>query len=190
MPTDQLTVSVNPGAREGQRVYKLSGPLTISTLFDFQTAVRAEKSPTVMLDLSDVSYIDSAGLGAVVNAHISCANSGRQFAIVGMSERVRPSSSSPEWSKRFPSSPASTKRRRDSPSLVRPEFETGNSKIETSKTKAKSVPNLPGGIPSSDFRVSCVAFFTNVQPLGPQPPQILPWCFSRPSPECGLVPRP
>ncbi len=89
MQSDQLTVSVTPGAREGQRVYKLSGPLTISTLLDFQTAVRAEKSPTLILDLSEVPYIDSAGLGSVVNAHISCVNSGRQFAIVGMSERVR-----------------------------------------------------------------------------------------------------
>jgi len=89
MSTEHLTVDISPGAREGQRIYKLSGPLTITTLFDFQTAVRAEKSPTVILDLSQVPYIDSAGLGSVVNAHVSCVNTGRHFAIVGMSDRVR-----------------------------------------------------------------------------------------------------
>jgi len=86
---EHLTVDISPGAREGQRIYKLSGPLTISTLFDFQAAVRAETSPTVIVDLSQVPYIDSAGLGSVVNAHVSCVSSGRQFAIVGMSDRVR-----------------------------------------------------------------------------------------------------
>ena len=87
--SEQLTVDICPGVREGQRIYKLSGPLTITTLFDFQTAVRAEKSPSVILDLCQVSYIDSAGVGAVVNAHIVCAKTGKQFAIVGMSDRVR-----------------------------------------------------------------------------------------------------
>jgi anti-anti-sigma factor len=89
MSIEHLTVDVSPGVREGQRIYKLSGPLTITTLFDFQTAVRAEKSPAMILDLSQVPYIDSAGLGSVVNAHVSCVNTGRQFAIVGMSDRVR-----------------------------------------------------------------------------------------------------
>ena len=89
MSSDQLTVDISPGVREGQRIYKLSGPLTITTLFDFQTAVRAEKSPTVILDLSQVPYIDSAGVGSVVNAHVACLKSGRHFAIVGLSERVR-----------------------------------------------------------------------------------------------------
>ncbi len=61
----------------------------MTSLYDFQNAVRAEKAPTVILDLSQVPYIDSTGLGSVVNAHISCINSGRHLAIVGISERVR-----------------------------------------------------------------------------------------------------
>jgi len=89
MSIEHLRVEISPGARAGQRIYKLSGPLTITTLFDFQTAVRAEKSATLIIDLSGVPYIDSAGLGSVVNAHISCVNSGRKLAIVGMSDRVR-----------------------------------------------------------------------------------------------------
>lgn len=89
MQFDRLTVDVGPGSRKGEKVIKVNGPLTMTSLLDFQTAVRAEKAPIVILDLSQVSYIDSAGLGSVVNAHISCINAGRHLALVGISDRVR-----------------------------------------------------------------------------------------------------
>ena len=77
--TDHLTVNVFPGAREGRAHIQVEWASDLTTLFDFQAAVRAEKSPTVILDLSQVPYIDSAGLGSVVNAHVSCARSGRRL---------------------------------------------------------------------------------------------------------------
>jgi anti-sigma B factor antagonist len=89
MSFDRLTVDVSPGSRKGEKVIRVNGPLTMTSLLDFQTAVRAEKSPVVILDLTQVSYIDSAGLGSVVNAHISCVNAGRHLALVGISDRVR-----------------------------------------------------------------------------------------------------
>lgn len=89
MQFDRLTVDVSPGSRKGEKVIRVNGPLTMTSLLDFQTAVRAEKAPVVILDLSQVSYIDSAGLGSVVNAHISCINAGRHLALVGISDRVR-----------------------------------------------------------------------------------------------------
>lgn len=89
MQFDRLIVDVSPGSRKGEKVISVNGPLTMTSLHDFQTVVRAEKAPIVILDLSQVSYIDSAGLGSVVHAHISCANSGRHLALVGISERVR-----------------------------------------------------------------------------------------------------
>jgi anti-anti-sigma factor len=89
MDSEKLTIGNSPGALEGHRVLKLNGPLTLSTLFDFQSAVRAEKAPTVIIDLSEVPYVDSAGLGSVINAHVSCTNAGRHLALVGVTERVR-----------------------------------------------------------------------------------------------------
>ena len=88
MENETLRIEAANGSRDGQRILKLSGPLTLRTLFDFQTAARAEKSSTVIVDLSQVPYMDSAGLGSVVNAHISCVNSGRHLALVGVSDRV------------------------------------------------------------------------------------------------------
>lgn len=89
MQFDRLTVDVSPGSHKGEKVIRVNGPLTMTSLLDFQTVVRAEKAPVVILDLSQVSYIDSAGLGSVVNAHISCINAGRHLALVGISDRVR-----------------------------------------------------------------------------------------------------
>ena len=89
MESEQLSVFVSPGTVEGERIIKVTGRLIMSSLLEFQNALRAEKAPSLILDLSQVSYIDSAGLGAVAGAHVSCVNAGRHFAIVGPSERVR-----------------------------------------------------------------------------------------------------
>jgi len=67
---------------------KLSGPLTIRTLFEFQDAARKETKRPVVVDLTTVPYMDSAGLGCVVSVFTSCQRSQRKFAIFGMCERI------------------------------------------------------------------------------------------------------
>jgi len=33
--------------------------------------------------------VDSAGVGAIVNAHVSCVNSGRRLLLVAVQDRIR-----------------------------------------------------------------------------------------------------
>ena len=73
----------------GARVLKLIGPLTIQTLFDFQKVVRKETARPLILDLSAVPYMDSAGLGCVISAYTSCQRDQRAFALTGISDRIR-----------------------------------------------------------------------------------------------------
>jgi anti-anti-sigma factor len=73
----------------GAKVFKLIGPLTIQTLFDFQHLVREETTKAIIVDLSNVAYMDSAGLGCLVSAFTSCQRSERGFAITGAGERIR-----------------------------------------------------------------------------------------------------
>lgn len=73
----------------GAIIFKLTGPLTIQTLFDFQHLVRQETTRAIILDLSNVAYMDSAGLGCLVSAFTSCQRTGRGFAITGVAERIR-----------------------------------------------------------------------------------------------------
>jgi anti-sigma B factor antagonist len=76
------------GIHEGHRVLCLSGPLLISNLFEFQNTVRANTTSFLILDLTQVPYVDSAGLGALVGAYVT-HDKGRRLALVGVTERVR-----------------------------------------------------------------------------------------------------
>jgi anti-sigma B factor antagonist len=55
----------------------------------FQNAIRREENiQTVILDLSDVPYIDSAGLGSLVSAYVTRQKATRRIALSGVNERV------------------------------------------------------------------------------------------------------
>lgn len=70
------------------RVLKLSGTLVLTTIFEFQNIVRADTTPELTLDFSQVPYVDSAGIGALVNAHVSRVKNGRKLALAGVNKRV------------------------------------------------------------------------------------------------------
>ncbi|MGH9431219.1 MAG: STAS domain-containing protein [Terriglobia bacterium] len=88
MQVDKLVIAGSTVGEDGTRVLKLSGPMVITNLFEFQDAVRAETSPLLILDLTEVPYMDSAALGSVVSAHISCVNGKRRLALAGVTDRV------------------------------------------------------------------------------------------------------
>ncbi len=74
---------------KGARLIKLSGPVTLRTLFEFQEAARKEADKPVIIDIEQVPYMDSAGLGAVISIFASCQRTSRGFAIIGVTERIR-----------------------------------------------------------------------------------------------------
>src|SRR3989442_14323157 len=72
-----------------QEVLTLSGPLTASNAPAFQNAMRREESAnTLILDLSEVPYVDSAGLGLLVTAHVSRPKPGRKLVLSEMNQRL------------------------------------------------------------------------------------------------------
>jgi anti-sigma B factor antagonist len=88
MNPENLQSTWSDGPRTGQRILQLKGPLSLHTVFEFQNAVRAESSPDVIIDFSGVPYMDSAGLGALVGAHISAQKSRRKLKFGGMNTQV------------------------------------------------------------------------------------------------------
>jgi len=90
MPIRQepLTIDDVPGISEGERVLKLNGPLVMSNLFDFQAKIRADQSHRLIVDFTNVPYVDSAGIGALVGAYVTHQKGGRTLALVGVNERV------------------------------------------------------------------------------------------------------
>lgn len=88
MDQERFEIQSLNGGREGQRVLRFVGSLTVHTLFKFQPAVRAETAPTLILDLTAVPYVDSAGLGSLVGAYIAAQKNKRTLVLVGPNERV------------------------------------------------------------------------------------------------------
>jgi anti-sigma B factor antagonist len=88
MPQEPLVIEDFAGPKDGQRVLRLNGPLVLSNLFDFQAKVRANQSRALLLDFTNVPYVDSAGIGALVGAYVTHQKEKRGLYLIGVSQRV------------------------------------------------------------------------------------------------------
>jgi anti-anti-sigma factor len=88
MAAQDLVVERYAGVTEEQRVLLLRGPLTLETSAHFERAVRNESAGTMILDLANVPYIDSAGLGSLVSANVSHQKTGRCLVLTAVTPRV------------------------------------------------------------------------------------------------------
>jgi anti-anti-sigma factor len=88
MASENLQIIASQSTR-GQRILSLKGPLSIRTLFKFQETVRSESSPVLIVDFSDVPFIDSAGLGALVAAHVNARKSDRGILFAALNSQAR-----------------------------------------------------------------------------------------------------
>jgi anti-anti-sigma factor len=89
MRDEPLTYSVTPGRSEGTMILRLIGPLTLSTMFGFQDDFRAMTPQVLIMDMSEVPYIDSAGLGLIMNYHVAAQDHGRKLLLAGVNDRVK-----------------------------------------------------------------------------------------------------
>ncbi len=88
MPDLPLRIEKLPSTA-GRRVLRLEGPLTLKNCFEFQNLVRADRNSSLILDLSAVPYVDSAGIGCLVNGYVSHQNAGARLVLAGVADRVR-----------------------------------------------------------------------------------------------------
>jgi anti-sigma B factor antagonist len=85
----ELTYTVADGVNDGTVILTLVGPFTLGNMFGFQDELRAMKPKCLILDMSQVPYMDSAGLGVVMNYYVSAAGAGRKLLLAGLNERLR-----------------------------------------------------------------------------------------------------
>jgi anti-anti-sigma factor len=88
MRDEPLTYRFIDGRSEGTKILKLDGPLTLSTMFALQDELRALKPQRMIVDLSDTPYMDSAGLGLIMNSYVSAESHGGSVVLAGTNERV------------------------------------------------------------------------------------------------------
>jgi anti-anti-sigma factor len=77
------------GQKEGTTILKLTGSLTLSKMFPLQEELRSLTPSVLILDFSDVPYMDSAGLGIIPNYQVSAERDGRKLLLAGLTARVQ-----------------------------------------------------------------------------------------------------
>jgi anti-sigma B factor antagonist len=89
--TSQEPLSIEDliGSKPGQRILRLNGPVVLGTLFQFQSTLRAKDATALIIDFTDVPYVDSAGIGALVGAYVTHNKEGRSLSLVGVNQRVK-----------------------------------------------------------------------------------------------------
>ena len=88
MYNEPLTFDVVPGKMPDTRVFKLHGPITLANLFEFQKVLNSGTEKSTIIDFTESEYMDSAGLGALLNYYVSGKRRGRTLRLVAVNYRV------------------------------------------------------------------------------------------------------
>ena len=84
-----LTIDRRQGKTSNTCVWSLTGPLILRNLFELQSELRRHQpSPLTVLDLAGVPYIDSAGLGLLMNHYVHCQGKGARMVVAAANSRV------------------------------------------------------------------------------------------------------
>ena len=84
-----LAIEEVSGLENGPHIFRLSGPLLLTTLGEFQTRVRATLSHNIILDFTGVPFIDSAGIGMLMGIYVRHQRDENGLSLVGVNDRVR-----------------------------------------------------------------------------------------------------
>lgn len=88
MRDEPLAVTAKSGLHEGTTILVLQGPLTLQNSFDFQHDLAQQRPAVLILDLTESPYMDSAGLGLLMNCYVSAEKNGRKLLLVGANHRI------------------------------------------------------------------------------------------------------
>jgi anti-anti-sigma factor len=84
MPLANLEFQKQPESTETQLVIRLNGKLSLETVNPFVTQLRPEPSPVLVLDMSGLTFLDSAGVGALVQLFVHRKSAGKKFALAAL----------------------------------------------------------------------------------------------------------
>ena len=88
MPPFTLDVEKTAGSTDDVTVYQLKGKLSLETVAGFIPQMRQESARRVVLDMSGVNFLDSAGVGALVSLFVSRRNQGKSFALAALAPQA------------------------------------------------------------------------------------------------------
>jgi anti-anti-sigma factor len=84
-----LAIERLPGTAPGTVILRLTGPLTLTTVLPLRAQFRDFEPPRLtILDLTGVSFLDSAGMSELISHEVYCRDKQVGFMIAGVSPRV------------------------------------------------------------------------------------------------------
>lgn len=83
-----MTFTQRPGSRDGIEIVSLSGPFTLGNMFQLQRVIQELHPSLLIFDLTHVPYMDSAGLGLLVNCYVAAQKNSRRMVVVGATARI------------------------------------------------------------------------------------------------------
>jgi len=87
MQPAQLDLEKLSDSNGSNLVTRLNGKLSLETVHNFIQTLRPEPAAQLVLDMSGVSFLDSAGVGALVSIFVTRRNSGKSLAIAGLTRQ-------------------------------------------------------------------------------------------------------
>jgi len=89
IPAPELTLRTEKNADE--TIVYASGRITLPMASLLQTTIRGliPETKRIVLDLTNVNYIDSTGIGAMVSVYLSASRAQCDFKVVNAQPRVR-----------------------------------------------------------------------------------------------------
>ena len=87
MPTSTLELQRSSSANADVVVVGLNGKLSLETVHDFIATLRPEAAQVLILDMSKCSFLDSAGVGALISIFVSRRNHGKKLILAGLTSQ-------------------------------------------------------------------------------------------------------
>jgi anti-sigma B factor antagonist len=84
MPAINLDLEKSANSNESTTIYHAKGKLSLETVSSFIQRLRPEESAKLVLDMSGVSFLDSAGVGALVSLFVNRRNQGKKLALAAL----------------------------------------------------------------------------------------------------------
>jgi anti-sigma B factor antagonist len=87
MQSFKLELEKQRSSNENVTIYKATGKLSLETVNEFIQKLRPEAAKHLVLDLSGVNFLDSAGVGSLVSVFVSRRNQGKTFALASLTQQ-------------------------------------------------------------------------------------------------------
>jgi anti-sigma B factor antagonist len=88
MNREPFAFEILPSNSGSTRIVRLTGPLVIQEIFALQSALNGDYAPVTIFDLSGVPYMDSAGMGVIINYYVGAKRRDHKVIVAGTSKRV------------------------------------------------------------------------------------------------------